>query len=135
MQWVEILSDILWWQFYWSMDDKCWQLCLNATSEIIQPHWVLYSFTLLAIYFPFKILWLLSTSKPKCNFGNWSIMTFNLSLCLLRRKAHFWSVANVLRFGCAKQSENLERYLLSTIYLHENCYVHCTFCGSLLLDV
>ena len=30
-------------------------------------------------------------------------------------KVHFWSVAKVaLRFGCAKQSKNLERYLLYT---------------------
>ena len=29
-------------------------------------------------------------------------------------KGHFWSVAKVaLRFGCANQSKNLERYLIS----------------------
>ena len=38
-------------------------------------------------------------------------------------KGHFLSVAKVaLRFGCAKQSKNLERYLLDT-----TCLCHINF--------
>ena len=33
-------------------------------------------------------------------------------------KGHFWSAAKVApRFGCAKQSKNLERYLLNTYFI------------------
>ena len=94
---------------------------------------------ILGKYIPFNIFWLLSASKPKCNFCHWSKMTLKSSSYLLPKfsrvsltivliklistivngtllnfgKGHFWSVAKVaLRFGCVKQSKNLEFYLI-----------------------
>ena len=106
---------------------------------------------MLVHYTHFKIFWLLSASKPKCNFGHWSKMTLKSSSYLLTKfsrvpltivliskistmangtllnfgkryednfKGHFWSVAKVaLRYGCAKQFKNLERYLIYILHI------------------